>query len=177
MSELELSKVASGCCHPISHGERTPARFPQPGELVLLNLVDVRSDSTAASGVTLTRNSTTCTISPSEKNIKPRPCIVSHVHQDSVQNGWCLRVLVVRSYSYKPDPAEFVLNMGGDRHLPLPPPPSCSPLSTPTAFGRPVEIPVSLRKYSWIVARTRTFDMGDNGCVRFVPRSNLMEHS
>jgi hypothetical protein len=177
----EPFKLASGCCRPISHGGRTPIRFPQSGELVLLN-VDVTSDLTSAvpsaSGVTLTQNST---ISSGEKNIKPHHCIVSHVYQDSVQNTWYFKALVIRSYSYKPNPVEFVASLGDiqgfTRHLPLPPPPSCSPLPTPAVFGRPVEIPVVLGKYSWIVAENRTFDMGANGCVRLVPRSNLMEHS
>ena len=174
------SKPASGRRRPISDGRHTPTRFPQVGELVFLN-VNLARQSPSASGVT------SSAVIPGQRpegernDVVPHPCIVLdlQVFQNSVQsNRWLLYILVTRSYSsYEHDPVEFVPSLPSheyDRHLPLPPPPSCAPLSTPTAFGSPLEIPMISKKYSWVVAEIRILDMGTNGWVRSIPRNLQM---
>jgi hypothetical protein len=101
-----MSKLASGCCRPIFHGERTPTRFPQTGELILLN---VTSDSTLVHVPSSTSDVTLSSASPSsgkeseggKTDVKLHPCIALWVFRGSVQNRWSFRVFVLRSYSNK----------------------------------------------------------------------------
>jgi hypothetical protein len=161
-------------------------RFPLIGEVIIVNNVDVSTDS-PETGITLTSNPSRTVsrrslgprVEGERSDKKPHLFIVNKIYPTTSRAGfeWSLEGFVIRGYGFSDDPVQYVKHRKEYNSLiPLPPPSSSPPAQTPALFGPPLDVSIIPKQYSWVKAEFRHIDMGSIGWVRSDPRSNVTEH-